>query len=143
MDELLTPPSEAVLLSQLRVLVVEAVPDALVELCLCLHGQVLAVAMSLVATLQDEDVARFGPHIVLLEAGADDAGLELVPHLHRTWPGIGLILLIEPGCLEQRLRGYAMGADHCLDRRPDEEELTSAMQALMRRLSALAAPWAD
>jgi len=124
--------------------VVEAVSDSLPDLYLCSLGKVGFVTMSTVDALQDAWIALFGPQIVLLElAGEGGAGLELVAHIRRLWPGIGLVLLTEPGRLDQRLAGYTLGADHCLVRTVAEDELLSSMKALMRRLDMQAAPLGD
>lgn len=122
-------------LSQVRLLAVEAVPGALLGHCLRLHERLLGLQVSTLETLLDLDVALLAPHIALLEIGESAlAELALVERLQRLWPGIGLILLIDHNLLEQRLRGYALGADHCLDRRCSESELVSVIESLMRRL---------
>lgn len=131
-------------LAHMRLLVVEAAPDSQPDLCLRLLGKVSFVTMSTVGSLQEAEIALFGPHIVLLELdGAGQAGLELAARIRTLWPGIGLILLTEPGRLDQRLAGYTLGADHCLGRAVAEDELLSAMEALMRRLGMQAAPLGD
>lgn len=84
------------------------------------------------------------PHIVLLEIG--DSGsveLALAERMQRLWPDIGLILLIERTRLDQRLRGYALGADYCLDLPCIEDELVVVVEALMRRLLMLGAQAGD
>ena len=54
-------------LAHMRLLVVEAAPDSQPDLCLRLLGKVGFVTMSTVGSLQDAEIALFGPHIVLLE----------------------------------------------------------------------------
>lgn len=131
-------------LARMRLLVVEAAPDSQPDLCLRLLGKVGFVTMSTVDTLLEAEVALFGPHVVLLElAGEGKAGLELAARIRTLWPGIGLVLLTEPGRLDQRLAGYTLGADHCLGRAVAEDELLSALEALMRRLGMQAAPLGD
>jgi len=92
--------------------------------------------MTDVLHLQDVDIALFAPHIILLEVLPED-GVEftLIRRIRRLWPDIGLILLAERSHLEQRLKGYALGADYCLASPMVDAELTAVSGALMRRIS--------
>lgn len=138
----LTPPHEPPAL--LRLLVIEASPDSLADLASGLYGMTRSLMMSNAAHLQDVEIALFAPHIILLEIHPDD-GLEmpLARRIRRLWPGAGLILVTERANLEQRLQGYALGADHCLARPFPETELAALTAALMRRLAMQARPCGD
>lgn len=130
--------------AQMRLLVIEAAPDSLVDLGTGLHALAHSLMMSTAAHLQDVEIALFAPHIILLEIPPED-GLEmaLARRIRRLWPGAGLILVTERANLEQRLQGYALGADHCLARPLPEAELVALTAALMRRLSMQASPCGD
>lgn len=140
---LLLPPSPASP-AQMRLLVIEASPDGLVDLASGLQPMARSLMTSNAAQLQDVEIALFAPHIILLEVRPDD-GLEmpLARRIRRLWPGAGLILVTERAQLEQRLQGYALGADHCLARPLPEVELAAVTAALMRRLSMQASPCGD
>lgn len=130
--------------AQMRLLVIEAAPDSLVDLGTGLHALAHSLMMSTAVHLQDVEIALFAPHIILLEIPPED-GLEmaLARRIRRLWPGAGLILVTERANLEQRLQGYALGADHCLARPLPEAELVALTAALMRRLSMQASPCGD
>lgn len=121
---------------QTRLLAVEALAGSLQGVILRLQARLGELQVGTFDSLQDLDVAMLAPHIVLLEVGEPGADeLAMAERMQRLWPDIGLILLIGRKRLDQRLRGYALGADHCLDHPCAEDELLGVIEALMRRLS--------
>lgn len=121
---------------QTRLLAVEALAGSLQGVIQRLQARLGELQVGTFDSLQDLDVVMLAPHIVLLEVGEPGASeLAMAERMQRLWPDIGLILLIERTRLDQRLRGYALGADHCLDHPCAEEELLGVIEALMRRLS--------
>lgn len=131
-------------MSQVRLLAVESLAGGLLDACLHLHERVACLQLSTVEALSEIDIALLAPNIVLLELdGRGAAELELAARLHRLWPGVGLILVCEPGQMGLRLQGYALGADYCLVKPLAEVELVSVIDALARRLGMQVAPVGD
>lgn len=77
---------------------------------------------------------RFDIAVIDLNLPGED-GLSLTARLRETCPELGIIMVTVRDAVDEKLRGYASGADVYLTKPIDAKELLSALTALARRLS--------
>lgn len=80
---------------------------------------------------------RFDIAVIDLNLPGED-GLSLTTRLRKTCPELGIILVTVRDAVDDKLRGYAGGADLYLTKPIDANELLFALSALARRLSSSA-----
>lgn len=80
------------------------------------------------------ELARFDPHVVVLDINLPgESGFEAAQHV-RARPRTGLIMLTGRSMRDDRLQGLAAGADHYLVKPADPAELEMVIRNLHRRL---------
>lgn len=125
----------------IRLLVVEdhlALLDVTVETLAARGHEVIGIDS---AEAIDELPAHFVADIAVIDVNLPgESGLSLARRLRQIQPGIGIIMVTALDALEQKLAGYAHGADLYLSKPTAPEELCAAIAALARRLHPRAAP---
>lgn len=119
----------------IRVLVVEdhlALLDVTVETLAARGHEVVGIDS---AEAIDELPAHFVADIAVIDVNLPgESGLSLAQRLRQIQPGVGIIMVTALNALEQKLAGYAHGADLYLSKPTAPEELCAAITALARRL---------
>ena len=86
-------------------------------------------------------VAAGGINLVILDLGLPDVdGLELCTSLRAAERGVPILMLTARGSLNDRLDGFAAGADDYLVKPIDLDELSARIRALTRRRAGRAEP---
>ncbi len=89
----------------------------------------------------DELPAHFVADIAVIDVNLPgESGLNLAQRLRQIQPRIGIIMVTALTALEQKLAGYAHGADLYLTKPTAPEELCAAVAALANRLQPHATP---
>lgn len=121
----------------LRIGIVEdndALRDSLAEILGSLGHQV--TVYSCAEDTSDSAVAEALDLLLLdLNLPGED-GLSLASRLKRVQPRLGVIMMTTRTAIDQRVRGYEMGADLYLPKPVSELELVAAIRALARRIQS-------
>ncbi|GLY18030.1 putative two component transcriptional regulatory protein [Kineosporia sp. NBRC 101677] len=81
--------------------------------------------------------ARQGPSVIVLKTALPDgSGLDLAVELRASGGAVGLLFVTDGDSLEDRLNGFAVGADDVVPRPLKVAELVARVGALHRRMSS-------
>jgi len=83
-----------------------------------------------------DKVADFTPDVYVIDLNLPDAdGLEVVRHLRKVHPGVGIVITTARTQIGEKLQGYEGGADIYFTKPIDPQELLAGIAALAKRRS--------
>lgn len=123
----------------MKILLVEDEAELAVTIRSVLERERFVVDWAQSLTLAQEAARSFTPDMVLLDLTLPDGdGLELIPTIRATCPGVPIIILSARGELSDRVVGLNVGADDYLAKPFAVEELLARIRAIRRRPGELA-----
>lgn len=123
----------------MKILLVEDEAELAVTIRSVLERERFVVDWASRLTLAQEAARSFTPDMVLLDLTLPDGdGLELIPMIRATCPGVPIIILSARGALSDRVAGLNEGADDYLAKPFAVEELLARIRAIRRRPGELA-----
>lgn len=127
--------------SLLHILVVEdndSLPEATVDFLRSKGHHVTGVVC---AEEVDDTPTRDVPELYLIDVNLPgEDGFSLADRIRKSQPLAGIVLMTARGQLEDRLEGYATGADNYLIKPVEQAELLACLNNLARRLKGAARP---
>jgi len=122
-----------------KILLVEDETELAVTIRTVLERERFVVDWANRLTLAQEAARSFTPDMVLLDLTLPDGdGLELIPTIRSTCPGVPIIILSARGELSDRVAGLNEGADDYLAKPFAVEELLARIRAIRRRPGEIA-----
>lgn len=123
----------------MKILLVEDETELAVTIRTVLERERFVVDWANRLTLAQEAARSFTPDMVLLDLTLPDGdGLELIPTIRSTCPGVPIIILSARGELSDRVAGLNEGADDYLAKPFAVEELLARIRAIRRRPGEIA-----
>ena len=123
----------------MKILLVEDEIELAVTIRTVLERERFVVDWANRLTLAQEAARSFTPDMVLLDLTLPDGdGLELIPTIRSTCPGVPIIILSARGELSDRVAGLNEGADDYLAKPFAVEELLARIRAIRRRPGEIA-----